>query len=287
MKEKRLIVNADDYGLSPGVTEGILLAHRKGLVTSTSFMVNQPASEYALKQIPTVPKLGVGIHLNLDAGHPVLPPAKIPSLVTKDGTFHCYSQLAPKLWRWQVSPAEIEAEFRAQIRWMKERGFSPTHADSHHHVHMYPAAARSFLRAVKAEGIQKVRTTLNRSWPKDGTIGGPYEGSLLRRVLVLGFRRVLQSVVFRELQSPDCRVCFLPRYRHNLEILEEGWRLALSNLPLGTYELGCHPGIADPASPEEKNYHKQRELELRLVTDPEIRSICERSGIRLITYKEI
>ncbi|HZP00893.1 MAG TPA: ChbG/HpnK family deacetylase [Terriglobia bacterium] len=287
MKDKRLIVNADDFGISRGVTEGILRAHRDGMVTSTSLMVNQAASDYAVQQLSAFPRLGVGIHLNLDCGRPVLPPAEIPSLVTRDGTFHSYAQLARKLWTWQASPAEIEAEFRAQIRWMKSRGITPTHADSHHHVHMYPAAARAFHRAVKSEGLRKVRTALNRSLPKDGTIGGPHDGPMIRRVLVSGFRRVLQSVVFRDLQSPDFRVCFLPRYRYNRELLEEGWRLALANLPPGTFELACHPGIADPAFPEENDYHKQREIELRLLTDPEIQAMCRDNGIQLITYNEI
>ena len=70
--KKRLIINADDFGLSHGITDGILLTHRKGLLTSTSLMVNQPATEYAVRRAPEVSNLGVGIHLNLTEGSPIL-----------------------------------------------------------------------------------------------------------------------------------------------------------------------------------------------------------------------
>ena len=112
---KRLIINADDLGLSRGITDGILLAHREGILTSASLMVNQPATEYAVGQLSSVPKLDVGIHLNLCQGTPVLPASAIPSLVNKDGNFHSPAEMGRKLVLCQVSPKEIEAEFLAQI----------------------------------------------------------------------------------------------------------------------------------------------------------------------------
>src|SRR5262245_49085000 len=126
---KRLIINADDYGLSRGITEGILLTHRKGLLTSASLMVNQPATEYAVRKAPEAPQLGIGIHLNLTEGKPVLPKERVPTLVNPAGEFPGPAEMGRRLLRWRASTAEIEAEFRAQIRLMKSLGLVPTHAD--------------------------------------------------------------------------------------------------------------------------------------------------------------
>jgi len=121
VSSKRLIINADDFGWTRGITDGILRAHKDGVVTNTSLLVNQPASEYAIAQMRTAPRLGVGIHLNLCSGAPVLPASRVPSLVGPDGNFHAAIEMARRLSRWRVSTSEIEAEFRAQIQWARER----------------------------------------------------------------------------------------------------------------------------------------------------------------------
>src|SRR5437762_2866278 len=113
--QKRLIVNADDFGWSHGITDGILLAHQDGIVTSTTLMVNEPASAYALEQSEHFPKLGVGVHLRLCDGHPVLPPGEIRSLVDETGKLCSITETRRRLERGEISGREIEAEFRAQI----------------------------------------------------------------------------------------------------------------------------------------------------------------------------
>jgi predicted glycoside hydrolase/deacetylase ChbG (UPF0249 family) len=145
MTGARLIVNADDFGMSRGITDGIILAHRYGFVRSTSLMVNMPAAEYAVSRAAAVPQLSIGVHLNITAGRPVLPSEKVPSLVDATGRFHGAAKMSRKLWQWRAARSEIEAEFRAQIQWMKERGVAPTHADSHQHMHIYPAAIGPFI----------------------------------------------------------------------------------------------------------------------------------------------
>lgn len=95
----RLIVNADDFGWSRSITDGILCAHREGIVTDTSLLANQPASEYGISQLPSVPRLGVGIHLNLCSGAPVLPAEQVPSLVGADGNFHSAPEMLRRLAR--------------------------------------------------------------------------------------------------------------------------------------------------------------------------------------------
>ena len=290
MKETRLIVNADDFGMSRGISDAVLLAHRFGILTSASLMINMPAAEYALELASRAPNLGVGIHLNLCSGKPILPPADVPSLVDDGGSFHPPRTMTRKLWTWQASGREIERELRAQIRRMKSFGHHPTHADSHHHMHIYPAAARPFARALEAEEITCARASRCTCWShgrKAGPIGGPHEGSLARRVFVQMYRAGLQRTLFRGFESPESRISFLPRERRDLGRLAECWKAAFESLPPGTYEFACHPGFFEPGFSEADSIHLQREEELHWLTTPEMRRIIERSGIRLITYGEL
>lgn len=286
MNRRRVIVNADDLGMSRGITDGIIRAHLEGILTSASLMVNQPASEYARAQLRRAPKLDVGIHLNLCEGAPLLAASRVPSLVTREGKFHPREEMIRRLWCWQVSPREIEAEFRAQICWMIERGIPPTHADSHHHVHMYPAAVRPFCKAVNSTGIRCARASHHRHWPRDGGISGAYAGSVLRRWLVMVYRDLLQAVAFRELACPD--YCSVPhrRYWGRPDLLSHAWRFAFKNLLPGTYEIGCHPGLSQHGFSENDDIRDQRESELRILMDPQLRSLIEREQIELITYSQ-
>jgi predicted glycoside hydrolase/deacetylase ChbG (UPF0249 family) len=284
---KRLITNADDFGWSRGITDGILQAHQEGIVTSTTVMANQPASEYALERALHAPKLGIGIHLRLCDGPPVLPATEVRSLVTSDGRLCSIAELRQKLRRGSVRKSEIEAEFRAQIGWLKERGVTPTHADSHHHVHVHPTVAGAFRRALAAEGIRRMRPASQECWPKNGVIAGAHAGPLYRRVLLKSYLGVLQHTVFRKLESADCRIAFHPRFREKPELLGEAWRAAFESLSPGTYELECHPGIREVGFSETDTWRDRRELELRLLTDPGLRSWIEEHGIELITYEQL
>ncbi len=287
MTEKRLIVNADDFGMSRGITDGIILAHRYGFLTSTSLMANMPAAEYAVSRLAKAPKLGVGVHLNICSGRPILPPREVSTLVAADGNFHPPAAMIRKLWTGLVSRRQIEAEFRAQIRWMKDRGIAPTHSDSHHHMHLYPAAVMAFVRALTAEGIRCARAPRASVWPRTSQIGGPHEGSLLRRVSVQAYRSALQSIAFRRLDMPASRISFLSRDRHNLALLGEQWMAAIANLPAGTFELVCHPGLFERGFSETDRIRAQREAELHWLTDREWREVVDGSGVRLITYREL
>jgi len=285
--EKRLIVNADDFGMSRGITDAVILAHRYGYLTSASLMVNMPAAEYAVTRLAAVPRFGVGVHLNICAGKPILPAREVLSLVGPDGNFHAPGVMIRRLWAWRVSPREIEAEFQAQIRWMKQRGVTLTHADSHHHTHLYPAAVRPFVRALSAEGIRCARAPRSNVWPRPRTLGGPHEGSLLRRVCVQAYRASLQRIALREFDMPESRISFLSRDRHDLTALGEKWKLAFANLPPGTFELACHPGLFERGFSETDRIRHQREEELHWLTDKAWRDILDRSSIRLITYREL
>lgn len=287
-----LIVNADDFGMSRGITDGVILAHRYGFVTSASLMAKMPAAEYAVSRLASTPRLSVGVHLNVTAGEPVLPPQQVPTLVDANGRFHGAGVMSRKLWQWSAAGSEIEAEFRAQIQWIKSRGVKPTHADSHQHMHIYPAAIGPFIRSLKAEGIRCTRAPRSVVWPKSrvfGTdsIGAPHAGSLGRRISVRFYRGFLQAIAFRMFDMPDSRVSFRARDRGDLTLLGERWKSTFEHLPQGTFELACHPGLFERGFSESDPIRLLREEELHWLTDHEWREVLDGSGVRLISYGDL
>lgn len=287
MQTKRLIINADDFGLSRGITDGILLAHNEGLLTSTSLMVNQSATDYAVSRLKSAPGLGCGIHLNLCEGKPVLPVKSVPSLVTPDGSFLAPREMSRRLFSWQVSGDEIEAEFRAQIQRMKAYGRTPTHADSHHRMHTWPAAVGPFHNAIRKEGIVRARSPRKRYWPETAGLARPYAGPVYRRMAVKAYLEYLHLVTFRDIALPDAGVSLHPKFDRNLQSLEPAWKSALENIPCGTYEMWCHPGFWDRGFSETDKLAPQREQEIRILTDPAVRDIVGKKGIELIGFEQI
>ena len=288
MNQRRLIVNADDFGMSKGITDAVLVAHRFGFLTSTSLMVNMPWAEYALKEVVRVPALGVGIHLNICEGRPILPASEVRSLVDSDGSFHRPPVMIRKLWRWQVAGKEIEAEFRAQISWMKQHGLHPTHADSHHHMHIYPAAVRPFVRAMKAEGIEYVRASRFVHAPNgERQRNRNHEKSAIRRLAAQIYRTILQATLLAGIESPDSRLSFPPGDNRNGDDVRARWIQAFVHLRPGTYELACHPGVFDPDFDPLDRIRGQREAELHCLTDRGLRAVLEQNEIRLISYGDL
>jgi predicted glycoside hydrolase/deacetylase ChbG (UPF0249 family) len=229
----------------------------------------------------------VGVHLNICQGRPISAARDVATLVDASGNFHAPGLMVRKLWRWQVSSRDLELEFLAQINWMKNRGLEPTHADSHHHMHIYPAAAAAFARAIGAEGIRNIRAPRCSSWPKKGGIGGPHQGGVVRRLLVQSYRSTLQSTLFRKFDSANSRISFSSEARRDSANLKSHWIATFEHLPEGIFEFACHPGLDERGFSERDPIHFQRERELQLLTDPELRAMIVRNGIALISYRQL
>src|SRR5262245_7813713 len=134
----RLIVNADDLGLSPGVDRAIFAGHDQGIVTSASLMANGASFEHAVAGVLARPRLGCGVPLVLHDERPVLDPARIPTLVGADGRLKPLRDALRGLLFGTSAPKEIEAEYAAQIRRAQDAGIKPSHLDSHCHLHAFP-----------------------------------------------------------------------------------------------------------------------------------------------------
>jgi predicted glycoside hydrolase/deacetylase ChbG (UPF0249 family) len=244
----RLIVNADDFGLTAGVNRAIVELHRAWVLTSTTLMARAAATEEAIGMARATPALGVGCHVVLVDGEPVLSACReIPHLADR-GT----GRFQPKLPAFLRSlypygrPSrsfvrEIEAEAAAQIALLQSRGLRLTHIDTHKHTHMFPAVLRPVLRAARAAGIRAVRNPFEPKWSLRATPGAPWvrraEVSLLR-LLEPAFRRIVAEEGFT---TTDGAVGVLAT-----GTLDAGTVASLASaLPEGTFELVSHPGYND------------------------------------------
>jgi predicted glycoside hydrolase/deacetylase ChbG (UPF0249 family) len=276
---KRLIVNADDYGRTPAVSRGILQAHREGIVTSTTVMINQPGIEAQLAEALAHPSLGVGLHLVFSAWRPILPPEKIPGLVGEDGFFFGQHTLWARAE--QIPQDDLAAELSAQLeRFLMLAGRLPDHLDCHHFVHLYPPFFQVYAGlAARFELPLRLPfpfdTDFERAAPRLPFLEG-FPHDLVRGMIVTN------SALVRAwgLVHPDYFVgTFFGR-----EQLRPDYLLALLEaLPDGVSELMCHPGYADP-SLATSTYQSEREQELTLLTDPTVVARVRDLGIDLVTF---
>src|ERR1700693_16618 len=161
---KQLILNADDFGMTRGVNEGIIRAHRDGILTSATLMANGPEFDDAVASAKLNPGLGVGCHLVLVAGPAVAPKGKISSLADENGNLpESLGLFVARLTAGLIRTKAIEREMRAQIEKIRAAGIEPTHLDTHKHNHAYPKVMESLARVGKALGITRVRKPMEKS----------------------------------------------------------------------------------------------------------------------------
>ena len=285
---RRLIVNADDFGLTQGVNRATVEAHSDGIVTSATLMANGGAFEDAIQSALSTPRLSVGCHVVLVDGLPVLGVGRTPTLSNRkaDGRFYeGLSGFAMRAVLGRIDPEEIEAEVTAQIRKLQAAGVAVSHVDAHKHTHIFPTVLRPLLRAARACGVPAVRNPF-----------GPVHFSILAKrpslwkrygqVTVLSrlggtFRR---SVADAGMLTPDGTVGVVSTGAMDGRIFES----IVDRLPEGTWELVCHPGYNDADLGRiQTRLRESRAVELRLLTSPEARETLARSGVQLISYRDL
>jgi chitin disaccharide deacetylase len=250
----RLIINADDFGLTSGVNRAVAELHHAGVLTSATMMAKAAATDEAIEIALSTPTLGVGCHIVLVDGEPVLSPTRdVPNLADPiHGQFRptLLSFLAmlatPGRGQWPAQrrdaiASEIEAEAAAQIARLQSRGLHLTHIDTHKHTHMFPAVLRPVLRAAQKAGIRRIRNPFEPEWavrasPRASWLRsaevfvlrrfGPYFDRLIREH---GFTTTDGTVAIAATGALDA----------------PGLRSLLEQLPAGTWELVTHPGYND------------------------------------------
>lgn len=276
--DRVLIVNADDLGMSEGVTRGILEAHHDGIVTSSSVMMNAPHARAGLETaLRDAPDLGLGLHLTLTWGRPILPPQRVPSLVDAQGGFVSVPRgvALPRHW----SRDDIAAELRAQLdRFVDIAGRPPDHVDTHHGVSTYTAPVREVMLEIAAEhGIAVRRTragwfaSMERIMPATADLPDGW-GPWLERVPTPWRRGPMAERTPLSADGLDLR------FSGERATVEQLLRI-LDSLPEGVTELLCHPGRANGGDD-----YAFREMELAALTDPRVRAKIEQTGIELASF---
>jgi chitin disaccharide deacetylase len=288
---RNLIVNADDLGWTLGVNRGIAEAHRNGIVTSTSLLANAGAFEDGVHTANELPRLGVGVHLNLSDGKPVAPPDQVKTLVKEDGQFSggpeaILFRLTAKI----LEPKEVEIEWNAQIEKVRAAGIRPTHLDGHKHVQMLPGLFAISLRLAKKHGIEAVRVSHEASGLRAAlTANGESAGVVLKQgVQARGLKLLARDAREMAERAGISTADFFCGIAQTGVLTKKGVQQLLVQLPEGTTELMCHPGYADrDLQKTQTRLQESRQTEMEILTDKEIRKSVATLGIRLINYQEI
>jgi hopanoid biosynthesis associated protein HpnK len=289
---RRLIVNADDFGLTAKVNQAIIEGHYGGLISSTSLLANGEAFASAAALSRQAPRLGVGVHLNLTEGQPVAPPRTIPSLVNRQG---CFARRPASLWRatllGRATTVDIETELRAQIEKVLAAGIAATHLDSHKHVHALPALGKMGIRLARQYGIPAIRRVVER-WSALGCLLGRFphaKATILRQFVNSCTLAVVSRGWGRQLRRAGVAYAghfygLTPTGFLDEELLRE----ILCHLPNGTSELMCHPGFVDEALRQTPTrLLEQREKEYQALSQPGIKLLAKELGVQLINYGDL
>lgn len=268
---RHLIVNADDYGLTAGVSEGIRRAHLLGAVTSTTAMMNFPAAMAEIgRAVTECPHLGLGVHLVVSAGGPVRPAARVASLLRADGSFAKLTEWSDSRWR-AVLADQLKDEWRAQVDlFIAAAGRAPTHLDSHHHLsYAHPVALEAMLDLAADLGVP-VRNPLGLV--AHGDVLGEGEKSARRAVAAL-------SEKWSGVRHPEGLVTnYLGQGR------SAGDALAHALRPGEVAEAMCHPGLCDDDLRSLSSFTDARERETAMLSNPDVRAHLAERGIELATF---
>lgn len=291
---RRLIVNADDFGLTAGVNRAIVEAHQKGIVTSATLMACGNAFDDAVALCRTVPKLSVGCHVVLVDGSPLLP-EQTPTLLEKNAGSgnsdpHVHShpaqfqrslgKFALSAIRGLYSEEEIEAEVTAQIRKLQSAGVQVSHIDAHKHTHIFPKVLAPLLKAAKACGVQNIRNPfeplrfayITGEWKRTAQMG-------MLQIYALNFRRAVHEA---GMSTPDGALGIVAAGVLDEKLLKK----IINAMPDGTWELVCHPGYHDSALRNTTTRLLQsREIELNALISLKNEGVLVQQSIELISYQ--
>ncbi len=248
---KRLIVNADDFGRTHGINRGVVEAHRRGILTSATLMVAHPAAAEAASLAAEAPGLGVGLHLAFTGGPPVLPASQLASLVGQSGELPARVDALSA-----ADPREVLDEARAQLKRFRDLvGRQPTHLDSHHHAHRFPAVLEALVTLAWETGLPVRSATAEMR-------------ARFARERIPTTARLVESF-----------------YRDGATL--EGLLRVLGSLDVETTELMCHPAMADEAPGQDGDREGPGSREVAILTHQEARHAIQAAGIRLIHYGDL
>lgn len=282
--QKRLIINADDFGLCQSVNRGIQHAHIEGMLTSTTLMTNMPGAFDAVNRMELLPDLAVGVHLNLTEGKPLSRDGSIELLVDADGNFSFSpEQLAMmSIVRPRAFRRAVALEFSEQIQWLIKQEIRPTHIDSHKHLHAFCGIFPVVRDLAWDFGINIIR------WPFEpryvNSIAWPQLTSKdsKRSFFLRNMSRMIYSM-----GKDSFRNTALLGVAHTGRINEEFWDAVISSDLEGSIEVMTHPGFTEDLDPKRTRLVEQRKVELEALCNAGIKDKLINAGYELTHYGEL
>lgn len=280
---RRLIVNADDFGLSSGVNRAVEIAWQEGILTQSSLMSGGEAFDEAVDIARRNPGLQVGLHLTLVQGRPVLPPERIPGLVGDDGCFPGNPvSVGMRLFFDRSVREQLRAEIEAQILKIKETGLQLSHIDGHLNIQMHPTVFELLQELMPLHGISSFRITRERLRRNLAHDRNRVLGKALER-LIFG---ALSNHAQPELQRLNIVCATEVKGLLNSGRMTEAYLLAiLEDLEPGLTEIYFHPGCLPDAEISRRMPDYRHEDELKALTSPQVRQRLQELGISLCNYR--
>ncbi|THB73091.1 MAG: ChbG/HpnK family deacetylase [Gammaproteobacteria bacterium] len=288
---RKLIINADDFGWSRKVTDQIIECHTNGIITSTTMMVNMPGTDYAASKVNEYPNLSVGLHLNLTEGTPLSEPNAIPDLINEGGVFPGHKQQQHNIVKTSKFDAQIELEVDAQLSKFADFGITPTHCDSHHGIHKAPAVQRALIKLLPKYGVRKIRT--------------PLSYHRIRRDVQI-FKGIIPCLMKNGIRLPAIFMHYLSHRRlNNAGLKTPDWKATrymglptnpdskseiiacIAATPEGVSEILLHPGNYEESENPSDWHLKTWEADTPICLDEDVKAFIKNTGIQLISYKEL
>jgi chitin disaccharide deacetylase len=293
---RRLIINADDFGLTAGVNRAIAEAHESGVVTSATMMANSQAFADAVERALRLPRLSVGCHVVLLDGTPVMPPEKVASLLARNnagaadgGSLESsLARFALRAWRGRLRRDEIFQETMAQIRKLQSAGIRVSHLDSHKHAHVFPAVLEPMLAAGRECGVRAVRNPFAPLKPlafahlaRRPRLWRRYSQVRALRRWEENFRRQAESA---GMTTTDGTFGIVSTGRLDARL----FAAIVGSIPDGTWEFVCHPGYDDlDLAKIRTRLRAARAAELEVLTSKAARDLLAEKQISLISYRDL
>jgi len=281
--DRRVIINADDFGLCNGVNKAVAQANTDGVLTSATIMANMPTAHEAVKMAKKLPNLGIGVHLNLTEGRPLSKDTSIDWLLDADGQFACSpAKLSLLSLAGHKIRKAIRAELAAQIQWVIDNGLKPTHLDSHKHIHTFPQLFSIVCRLAGRFQIPAIRwpfepKELSRiPWPLTGADGRKRAQKI----------RIMARI--NRVQNPDfLKTDVLLGIAHTGKIDVNFFKAVALYNSAATTEVMTHPGFIDGLDPAKTRLLHHQKAELEALCSSKTKQHFEDAGVKLVQYGKL
>lgn len=276
----KLIVNADDFGLSDIINEGILESYLKGILRSTSLVANGKAFDHSLEIIRSHPELDVGVHLTLVEEKPILDENKVPSLIFKNGHFYNHANDFTKRYlSKKISFNEVKNELNAQIEKILDNRIVISHMDSHQHLHLLPRILDITIELANRYKIKFIRL------PKEKFRSYMFHD--LNEITRIEQMAVVNSLCSKAKKKISNRTDHFVGFYYGGKLRRQNLLKLIENLPNdGICELMCHPGLSNYSTDYSHWNYRQIE-EMHALIDVEVSELIVKKNIQIASFKNL